>query len=201
MRARPLLFGIHGPSGSGKTTLIERLVPALRARGLQVGTIKHVTHAPSLDTPGKDSYRHAAAGAACVAVMGAGTAAFFVHTDEPDDLDAWSHLFDGRVDVVLVEGYRAMPIPAVALVVQDALSLPDWPGGHTSQPPHWRLGRDGTAIWPALWPLPVVDVLAEVITDTWRRREAVAQTRLCGGQRRAVHHPSRTWRRRLPAGT
>jgi molybdopterin-guanine dinucleotide biosynthesis adapter protein len=173
-RTRPLLFGIHGPSGSGKTTLIERLVPELRARGLRVGTIKHVTHPPSLDTPGKDSHRHAAAGAACVALMGAGAAAFFVHADEPDDLHGWSHLFDGRVEVVLVEGYRTMPIPAVALDVAAVPAFPDWPAGHLRRPPRWRLVRSQTATWPGLWPQPVVHALAEVIAEASRRREAAA---------------------------
>jgi molybdopterin-guanine dinucleotide biosynthesis protein MobB len=158
----PPLFGVHGHSGSGKTTLIEQLVPLLRAHGLRVGTIKHVTHTPSLDTPGKDSHRHAAAGATCAAVVGAGTAAFFVHADEPDDLHTWARLFAGRVDLVLVEGYARMPMPAVALTVSDddAILTPvEARGRH----PAWTLRRPRLAAWPHLFPERTVHELAAAV--------------------------------------
>jgi len=63
------VVGIVGHSGSGKTTLIEKLIPALRRRGLTVSTVKHTHHHRiELDTPGKDSHRHRAAGASEVIV-------------------------------------------------------------------------------------------------------------------------------------
>ena len=45
------LFGIAGHSGMGKTTLLERLVPALTARGLVVSMIKHSHKAIEIDRP------------------------------------------------------------------------------------------------------------------------------------------------------
>ena len=48
-------FGIAGWSGSGKTTLIERLLPAITARGLRVSVVKHAHHDFDIDQPGKDS--------------------------------------------------------------------------------------------------------------------------------------------------
>ena len=56
------VFGFAGYSGSGKTTLIERLIPLFVARGLRVSLIKHTHHDVTIDQPGKDSYRHRAAG-------------------------------------------------------------------------------------------------------------------------------------------
>jgi len=38
------VVAIVGHQGSGKTTLIERLIPALKARGLRVSTVKHTHH-------------------------------------------------------------------------------------------------------------------------------------------------------------
>ena len=38
------VVAIVGRQGSGKTTLIEKLIPALQARGLTVSTIKHTHH-------------------------------------------------------------------------------------------------------------------------------------------------------------
>lgn len=58
---RPLR--IVGPSDAGKTTLVERLVPKLAQRG-PVATIKHLDCRVEIDEPGKDTYRHRAAGAA-----------------------------------------------------------------------------------------------------------------------------------------
>jgi len=61
------VFGFAGYSGSGKTTLIEQLIPLFVARGLKVSLVKHTHHDFTIDQPGKDSYRHRAAG--CSEVM------------------------------------------------------------------------------------------------------------------------------------
>jgi molybdopterin-guanine dinucleotide biosynthesis protein B len=61
------VFGFAGYSGSGKTTLIEQLIPLFVAQGLKVSLIKHTHHDFTIDQPGKDSYRHRAAG--CSEVM------------------------------------------------------------------------------------------------------------------------------------
>ena len=46
-----------GEPDSGKTTLLEKLLPALRSRGLKVGIIKHDGHDFEPDVPGTDSRR------------------------------------------------------------------------------------------------------------------------------------------------
>ncbi len=105
------VFGIAGYSGSGKTTLIERVLPALSARGLRVGVIKHTHHDFDIDRPGKDSWRAREAGA--IAVLLASdhrTALLTEHRDAPPALDAL--LAELRYcDLVLVEGYKREPIP------------------------------------------------------------------------------------------
>ena len=105
------VVGLVGRSGSGKTTLIEAVLPRLRALGLRVSTIKH-SHKPiALDLPGKDSFRHRAAGAQETLV--AGGAGWALHGgaagEPPPRLDALL----GRlapVDLVLVEGFRSEPV-------------------------------------------------------------------------------------------
>ena len=62
------VIGLAGWSGAGKTTLVVKLLPALRARGLAVSTIKHAHHAFDVDHPGKDSFLHREAGAGEVLV-------------------------------------------------------------------------------------------------------------------------------------
>ncbi len=65
------IFGLAGWSGSGKTTLLVRLIPELTRGGLRVSTLKHAHHNFDIDTPGKDSYEHRAAGATEVMVSSA----------------------------------------------------------------------------------------------------------------------------------
>ena len=56
------VIGITGWKNAGKTTLVERLVVELVRRGWTVNTIKHGHHDLDVDQPGRDSYRHRAAG-------------------------------------------------------------------------------------------------------------------------------------------
>ena len=65
---RPAELAVSGLHNSGKTTLLEKLLPALRSRGLKVGIIKHDGHDFTPDVPGTDSYRLREAGAEGVAV-------------------------------------------------------------------------------------------------------------------------------------
>ena len=57
------VIGLAGWSRAGKTSLIVKLIPALRARDLNVSTLKHAHHHFDIDQPGKDSFRHREAGA------------------------------------------------------------------------------------------------------------------------------------------
>jgi len=131
------VVGIVGRSGSGKTTLIERLLPALRRRGLSVSTIKHTHHhAIELDTPGKDSHRHRLAGASEVIVASDAGWARIAASSEPASLE--SLLAQLRpVDLVLVEGFKQLASlrrvevfrgPGAPLALEDpgiaALALP-----------------------------------------------------------------------------
>jgi molybdopterin-guanine dinucleotide biosynthesis protein B len=106
------IFGIAGYSGAGKTTLIEKLMPALRARGLKVSVIKHAHHEFDIDRPGKDSYRVREAGASEVMITGGWRWALLHELRdeaEPTLADYLSHF--SACDLVLVEGFKHEPIP------------------------------------------------------------------------------------------
>ena len=106
------ILGIAGPSGSGKTTLIERLLPVLRSAGLRVSTVKHVHHAVELDRPGKDSWRHRAAGAEEVMVaLPDGWVLFHPGGGRADPRRLTGAM--ASVDLVLVEGFRALPMDKI----------------------------------------------------------------------------------------
>jgi molybdopterin-guanine dinucleotide biosynthesis protein B len=102
------VVAIVGSQGSGKTTLIERLIPALKARGLGVSTVKHTHHHHiELDAPGKDSHRHRVAGASEVLVASDGGWARIAASSVPASLPELLRQLR-PVDVVLIEGFKQL---------------------------------------------------------------------------------------------
>lgn len=102
------VVGFAGYSGSGKTTLVEKLISALKLRGLRVSVVKHAHHRFDIDHPGKDSYRHREAGAFEVVVASQNRLALMREFEQPAELTVHqliAELYDG-VDWVLVEGFK-----------------------------------------------------------------------------------------------
>ena len=75
----PRVYSFIAWSGTGKTTYLERLIAALKARGLRVAAVKHDAHRFELDREGKDSWRFARAGAEVVAVADGEKCAVFTY--------------------------------------------------------------------------------------------------------------------------
>lgn len=115
-----------GKSGAGKTTFLERLIPALKARGLRLALLKHDAHHFEMDKPGKDTYRFTAAGADVVTISNAEK--FALIERPPQEL----HLQDivsrlPQVDLVLTEGYKQSRYPKIEIhraVLQRPLIAP-----------------------------------------------------------------------------
>jgi molybdopterin-guanine dinucleotide biosynthesis protein B len=102
------VVGFAGYSGSGKTTLVERLIPALKLRGLRVSVVKHAHHNFDIDHPGKDTHRHREAGAFEVVVASSKRLALMREFEQPASLNVHhllAELYEG-VDWVLVEGFK-----------------------------------------------------------------------------------------------
>jgi molybdopterin-guanine dinucleotide biosynthesis adapter protein len=108
------IIGITGWSGAGKTTLILKLIPLLTAKGLTVSTLKHAHHMFDVDTPGKDSYEHRAAGATEVLIASENRFAIMHElrgSPEPPLEVLLSKL--SAVDLVLIEGFKRAPHPKI----------------------------------------------------------------------------------------
>lgn len=102
------VVGFAGFSGSGKTTLVERLIPALRRKGLRVSVVKHAHHRFDIDHAGKDTYRHREAGAFEVVVASSKRLALMREFEQAAQLSVHqliAELYEG-VDWVLVEGFK-----------------------------------------------------------------------------------------------
>ncbi|WP_306116842.1 MULTISPECIES: molybdopterin-guanine dinucleotide biosynthesis protein B [unclassified Roseovarius] len=108
------IYGVVGWKNAGKTGLMERLVAEITARGFTVSTIKHAHHSFDVDHPGKDSFRHRAAGAREVLLASRNRWALMNElrdADEPPLTELLSKL--SPVDLVLVEGYKRDAHPKI----------------------------------------------------------------------------------------
>lgn len=108
------IYGVVGWRNAGKTGLMERLVSEITGRGYTVSTIKHAHHSFDVDRPGKDSYRHRAAGAREVLLVSRNRWALMRELrgqEEPKLSDLLVKL--EPVDLVLVEGYKRDAHPKV----------------------------------------------------------------------------------------
>ena len=108
------IYGVVGWKNAGKTGLMERLVAEIAARGFTVSTIKHAHHSFDVDHPGKDSFRHRAAGAREVLLASRNRWALMNElrdADEPPLTELLSKL--SPVDLVLVEGYKRDAHPKI----------------------------------------------------------------------------------------
>ena len=127
------VVGFAGFSGSGKTTLVERLIPALRLRGLRVSVVKHAHHKFDIDHMGKDTWRHREAGAFEVVVASDRRMALMREFEQPAVMSVHqmlAELYEG-VDWVLVEGFKDSDLLKVEV---------------------WRGAVDGYVAKPALYP-------------------------------------------------
>lgn len=77
------VLAISAWSGTGKTSLLKKLIPALCAKGIRPGLIKHTHHNMDVDKPGKDSYELRKAGAA--QTMVASNQRWALMTETPDE--------------------------------------------------------------------------------------------------------------------
>jgi molybdopterin-guanine dinucleotide biosynthesis protein B len=95
-----------GNSGVGKTTFLEKLVAALKRRGLRVAAIKHDVHEFEIDYPGKDSWRLTQAGSDIVILSSEDKLALVERPARERSLEELVRMVEDRVDLVLTEGYR-----------------------------------------------------------------------------------------------
>ena len=118
-----------GYSGSGKTTLVERLIPALKQRGLRVSVVKHAHHNFDIDHPGKDTHRHREAGAFEVVVASSKRLALIREFEKSTQLSVHhliAELYEG-VDWVLVEGFKNSDLLKVEIWRAPAADYPGNP--------------------------------------------------------------------------
>jgi molybdopterin-guanine dinucleotide biosynthesis protein MobB len=109
----PAILEVIGYSGAGKTTLVEKLIPALRKRGIRLAVIKHTSHHHELDQPGKDSHRLRNAGAEAVMVSSPKMVAMFRDVEREWPIKRLLRHLPRDVDLVIAEGFRNSEYPCI----------------------------------------------------------------------------------------
>jgi len=101
----PAISIVAGQSNTGKTTVLCDIIKELKARGYRVCTIKHDVHGFEIDKPGKDTWKHAQAGADIVAISSPQKLAIIERVEEEYSLDDVIKKIS-NVDIIITEGYK-----------------------------------------------------------------------------------------------
>ena len=107
------VIAVSGVKNSGKTTLIEKLIPALNARGVKTVVLKHDGHAFAADREGTDTCRFLAAGAMGAAIFDGEKfqAVKYVSVTEKDLIALYP-----EAELILLEGFKWTDYPKIELV-------------------------------------------------------------------------------------
>ena len=109
------MVAVVGFKKSGKTIVVESLVRELVRRGHRVGTVKHIREPDfTMDQKGKDTWRHARAGASIVVSMAPREVATIDRrAGKLEDVVRGIR----RIDFLIIEGFRELKgIPRIAVV-------------------------------------------------------------------------------------
>ena len=120
----PAVLAFIGRPNCGKTTLIENLIPALMAKGVAVGTIKHHHGDIRMDTPGKDTWRHKQAGARAVLLSSPTGIGFIRDVAEDTPVADLVGRYFPDFDLVLVEGYKWSNLPKIEVYRSSVCETP-----------------------------------------------------------------------------
>jgi molybdopterin-guanine dinucleotide biosynthesis protein B len=104
------VIAVVGSRHSGKTTTTEAIIKGLTNKGYRVATAKHIHQADfTIDTKGRDTYRHTKAGAQTVIAVAQNelTTITKTNTTKLTLNDITSHC-PNTTDVIIVEGFRGL---------------------------------------------------------------------------------------------
>ncbi|WP_373325871.1 molybdopterin-guanine dinucleotide biosynthesis protein B [Sporomusa paucivorans] len=117
------VISIVGRSDCGKTTYLEKLIREIKQRGYRVATIKHDVHGFDIDKPGKDTWRHAQAGADIVCISSPEKMAMIKKVDKELLLEEVAAHISG-VDIIFTEGYKRESTCRIEVFRKEACESP-----------------------------------------------------------------------------
>lgn len=104
------VIAVVGSRKSGKTTTVEATVRELTRRGYRVATIKHINEPDFTISPeGKDTWRHAKAGAQITVGVAQKELATIKKIDTAKlTLNDITQNINGNIDIIITEGFRSL---------------------------------------------------------------------------------------------
>jgi len=104
------IIAVVGSKQSGKTTTVEALVQGLTKKGYRVATAKHIPEADfTIDTKGKDTWRHAQAGAKTILSVAPNELTIIKKVDTTRyDLNTLVEQCETETDILILEGFRKL---------------------------------------------------------------------------------------------
>jgi len=105
-----VVVAVVGSSNSGKTTAVEALIKGLTAKGYTVASVKHIPEPEfTIDIEGKDTWRHAKAGASTVLSVAPNELATIKKADTSSlTLEQIISQVPDETDIVIVEGFKTL---------------------------------------------------------------------------------------------
>ncbi|MBN2073980.1 MAG: molybdopterin-guanine dinucleotide biosynthesis protein B [Dehalococcoidales bacterium] len=102
-----------GKSNSGKTTLLEKVIGELTSRKYRIATIKHTAEEATLDTPGKDTWRHLRAGSKATAIGSDKRIVLIKPVKRKSTVEEMARLLGEDYDLIITEGFKQGPYPKI----------------------------------------------------------------------------------------
>jgi molybdopterin-guanine dinucleotide biosynthesis protein B len=105
-----IIIAVVGSTESGKTTTVEILIKGLTEKGFKIASAKRI-HEPdfTIDTNGKDTWRHAKAGACTVVSVAANELAVIKKVDTKKcSLKQIVAEFPNEIDIIILEGFKTL---------------------------------------------------------------------------------------------
>jgi molybdopterin-guanine dinucleotide biosynthesis adapter protein len=105
-----VIVAVVGSSNSGKTTAVEHIVKGLTEKGYTVASAKRIPEPNfTLDTEGKDTYRHAKAGAQTVLSVAPDELGIIRKTDSKKlSLEQIISEIPEETDIIILEGFKSL---------------------------------------------------------------------------------------------
>lgn len=116
--ALPPIVSIVGRAKIGKTTFLVKLIAELTRRGVNVAVIKHTVHTFDFAETGKDTWKHARAGAQVVALSSPKELVITHPLDQELTVEQVADRLarsQEKIDLILTEGYKRAHKPKIEI--------------------------------------------------------------------------------------
>ena len=112
---KPYILGFYGKSNTGKTTLIVDIITRLTKEDFKVASVKITNKKVSIDSEGKDTWKHVSAGSQLV-VFSTDVETDFILKQKLGNKEMMEFIkYFGNYDIIIIEGANDEEIPKIRI--------------------------------------------------------------------------------------